>query len=211
MAESRRSSLGPVLLVGVAGGIAAAVAGNRAWVSPDDSGAERASDIALASLRAAGEATAPPVTALALVVLASWGVVLVARGRWRRAVAGLGLLAALGTLGFAIAVWAVAEDELRRDLPLSDVGVSHTAWSYVGVLGAIATVGASFVAVRAVPDWPEMGSRYDSPTGGGAVAVTASGDSDQRNLDLWRALDAGHDPTAPTGPTGPAGEEHPLD
>lgn len=193
MAESRRSSLGPVLLVGVAGGVAAAVAGNRAWVTPDDSGAERAGDIALASLRAAGEATAPPVTALALVVLAAWGVVLVSRGRWRRLVAAIGLLASLGTLGFAIAVWVVAEDELRRDFALGGVGISHTAWSYVGVLGAIASLAASVVAVRAVPGWPEMGSRYDSPTAG---AVVVSQDGDQHRLDLWRALDAGHDPTA---------------
>ena len=52
------------------------------------------------------------------------------------------------------------------------------------------------LAVWQVPAWPEMGRRYDSPTGE-ERAVTADPESP---LDLWRAMDEGHDPTDRTSP-----------
>ena len=67
------------MLAGVAAAGLAAVAGNQDWASLD-SGAG-ATDAAFASLASATQdASAPPVTALALVLLATWGVVLVSRG-----------------------------------------------------------------------------------------------------------------------------------
>ena len=50
---------------------------------------------------------------------------------------------------------------------------------------------AAAAAVRYAPAWPEMGSRYEAPVG--APATTAE-DADG-NLDLWKAMDEGHDPT----------------
>jgi hypothetical protein len=46
------------------------------------------------------------------------------------------------------------------------------------------------VAVRFCPVWPEMGSRYDAP-------ATRPQAEDLDDLDLWRAIDQGHDPTDP--------------
>ncbi len=55
---------------------------------------------------------------------------------------------------------------------------------------------ASLAAVRLAPQWPEMGSRYDAPTSAAAAgAVVARPVAEQSNLDLWRSLDEGHDPT----------------
>ncbi len=58
----------------------------------------------------------------------------------------------------------------------------------------MASVAATALAVRWVRHWPEMGSRYDAP---GAAAETAEPPPEDRsNLDLWKAMDEGRDPTA---------------
>jgi len=182
-------SLGLVSLSGLAAGLLAAVAGNRAWVSVD-----AGEDTAFATaLGAARDASAPPVTALALVLLATWGVVLVTRGRFRRAVTWLGLLASLGVLGFGIAAWIVAPDAVTEDLPSLEVTTSHTAWSYLGLLAGVAAVATSALATRAVGSWPEMGRRYDAPGAGGVPSDAPV--EEQTSLDLWKALDEGRDPT----------------
>ena len=45
-----------------------------------------------------------------------------------------------------------------------------------------------------VPRWPEMGTRYDAPTGAGAA--DAHDAAPKENIDIWKALDEGRDPTA---------------
>ena len=192
----RRSTFGVAVLVGLAAGTAAAVAGNQAWVSLDDTGS---GDVAFASAASVGgDLTAPPVTATALVLLASWGVVLVSRGRVRQAVAWLGLVAALAVLGFAVGAWLARPGEVADDLRTLDIAVGRTAWSYVGVLAGLAAVAASVLAVRRVRSWPEMGRRYDAPAGSAeAVAATSrvTPVEEQSSLDLWKAMDEGRDPT----------------
>jgi hypothetical protein len=44
-------------------------------------------------------------------------------------------------------------------------------------------------AWRLAPRWPTMSSRYDAP-------ATRASEPDE--TDLWKALDAGHDPTDPS-------------
>ena len=55
-----------------------------------------------------------------------------------------------------------------------------------------AVPGAAFLAVRLVPTWPEMGSRYDAP---GAREPRGRPGADAVRQDLWEALDEGRDPT----------------
>ena len=69
--------------------------------------------------------------------------------------------------------------------------------------GAPATsVDAPVLAVRLVPTWPEMGRRYDAPADATPdrteVAAQEPGEEpgQQENLDLWKAMDEGRDPTA---------------
>lgn len=196
MAEARRT-FGPVVLLGLASGALAAVAGTKAWV--DLSSTSSSSSGAMSStleLTAPGEM--PLAAALSLVLLACWGVVLVTRGRVRRAVAGLGAVTALGLLATTITAAFTLPDSFRESMEaaLGDISIdaSFTAWYAAALIGAVGSVVATLAAVRFTPSWPEMGTRYDSPTG--EVAPKEP----EGNIELWKALDEGDDPTEPGRP-----------
>jgi len=187
--DPRRRAFGPVVLLGLVSGTLMAVAGDRRAVAGDGS-----SDPALSL--ASFDAEMPLVTALGLVVLACWGVVLVTRGRVRRAVAALSTLAAAGALGAALAAYSQVADQLRVELVqvgVVDPAVSHTAWYWIAVVAAALAFLAGVLAVAWAPAWPEMGSRYDAP---GAEPAPVVAPEDQSSLDLWKAMDEGRDPTA---------------
>lgn len=200
-----RHRFAPVALGGLAAGALAAIAGNQDWATSEAGGAARAAT--LGSPSSISDASAPPVTALALVLLATWGVVLVARGRPRRAVTWLGLLAALGVLGFAVAAWLNAPELLASTGvggaggaggpggTTADADTTRTLWSYVGVAAGLACAFTSVLAVRSVRHWPEMGRRYDAPGDDSAPQPDGVPLEEQTNLDLWRAIDEGRDPT----------------
>lgn len=206
MAEpTARRTFGPVVLLGLASAGLAATAGTKPWVSGSsgpidtDQGAAMTSVLSLDSAR-----DAPLAGALALVVLACWGVLLVTRGRFRRVVAVVALVAALGT--------AVVTVEAARSLPpkLADalteasgsdvVSTSFTGWYAAALVAAVFSVLASAAAVRLVGTWPEMGSKYDSPAGergdDRSPAGGEPGEVPAENIDIWKALDEGRDPTA---------------
>jgi uncharacterized membrane protein (TIGR02234 family) len=192
VAERRRSSFGPAVLVGLASAALVAVAGNQAWAKAAE-GQGIGEQVASVSV-AVGEAKAPRATALALVVLASWGVLLVSRGRFRRviswvlAVVAVGLLAAV--VGAVLAAPAAVR-EAYEPFGVTDIDVQRTAWSWLALVGAMLSLGASAIAARDARSWPEMGRRYDAPG-----AAEAEPDPVERsNLDLWKAMDEGRDPT----------------
>jgi len=196
---SRPRSFGPVVLAGLAGGALAAVAGSNAWVV--DAAAEAHQPIQGVSLadpvEAAGEM--PLALALGLVVLASWGVVLVTRGRVRRAVAVVGALAALGYAATVVTGLVTLPERVAEAARETAAGgaadVTVAAWGWAAVLAAVLCVGASVLAVAWVPQWPEMGSRYDAP-GAGPGGGDATSPTERSHLDLWKSMDEGHDPTA---------------
>ena len=78
-------------------------------------------------------------------------------------------------------------------LGFHDADITHTGWFWVAAVGAVLSVVATVAAVLCAPYWPEMGSRYDAP---GAAKAPAVPPEDQSSLDLWKAMDEGHDPTA---------------
>lgn len=197
MPEPRRT-FGPIVLVGLAGGVMAAVAGAQPWVAGSSGTVDTDNAPAAASLDLAGLRESPLAAALALVVLACWGVLLVTRGRVRRAVAVLAAVAALGLLVTTVLAFGTLPDDLAEALraasSLDTADVSLTGWYAAALVGALASVLATAAAVWFAPSWPEMGTRYDAPAGTGphAVAVT---EEPEGNLDIWKALDEGHDPT----------------
>jgi uncharacterized membrane protein (TIGR02234 family) len=207
MAETRRT-FGPVVLAGLASGALVAVAGDRAWAAADDPGRSGTDAIlgVVSGVGADDAARMPLATALALVVLACWGVVLVTRGRFRRVVAALALVAAVGALATAVVGWFSVPDALRDELVGTGVdhpGVHHTAWYWAALVGTLLASVAAWLAVRWVPTWPEMGSRYDAPAVGSSAAGepparsgAAEEPGEQSSLDLWKAIDEGRDPTA---------------
>lgn len=197
MAEARRI-FGPVVLAGLASGVLAAVAGNRPWASGEIPEGTSAAAVAAAT-EGAGEM--PLAAALGLVVLACWGVLLVTRGRVRRLVAVLGAVAALGllvttALGFSDVQDSVA-DALIKAAGGDTAAVSLTGWYAVAAVAAVGCVLTTAAAARLVGSWPEMGSRYDAPTGAAEPHVV---NGPEGNLDLWKALDEGRDPTERPGP-----------
>lgn len=180
------------MLAGLASAGLAAVAGHQAWATAD--GVGEAGQLAqVATGLGAGAGEVPAAGAAALVCLAAWGALLVTRGRFRRVVAVMAALAAVGYTAAVVTGFTGAPDGVRRataDLGLTAPDVERTGWYWAAVVAALAVLATTALAVRLVPTWPEMGSRYDAPRGAPAPTVTSG------NIDLWKAMDEGHDPTA---------------
>jgi uncharacterized membrane protein (TIGR02234 family) len=204
---SRRATFGPVVLLGLASAALAAVAGNKPWTDVQEPGGEcglyvppgvQWSDLAR------GE---PLAGALGLVVLAAWGVLLVTRGRVRRSMALVATLAAVGFLATAVAAYGTLKDDvldkaaervgkMPYDCHPASVWMDNTWWPTALVVGVLAII-AGLLAVWLAPTWPEMGSKYDAPSAGAQPAAVPL--EQQSSVDLWKALDAGHDPTLDSG------------
>lgn len=187
-ATDRRRWFGPTVVLGVVGTGLGAFAGGKPWAVPDGGAGSTLID------KSGGHV--PLAAALGLVGLACWGVLLVTRGHLRRAVAVLGAVVAVGLVATAVVGRASALDSARHatvDLGRVPTGAHTTAWWYVALIASILALFAAVVAVRYVPAWPEMGSRYDAPTG----APEPRDPADMEDLDLWRAIDQGRDPTDP--------------
>jgi uncharacterized membrane protein (TIGR02234 family) len=196
MAEPRKT-FGPVVLLGLGSGALAAVAGTRAWVEMSGSTSSRSGAMA-STLQATAPGEMPLAAALSLVLLACWGVVLVTRRRVRRAVAGLAAVSALGmlvtTIAAAFTLPGSFRDQLEDIVGKADFETSFTGWYAAALVAAVGSVLTTLAGVRLTPSWPEMGTRYDSPAGEVAPVEPES------NLELWKALDEGHDPTEPHRP-----------
>ncbi|MBM0127498.1 Trp biosynthesis-associated membrane protein [Pimelobacter simplex] len=203
--DGARRTFGPVVLLGLAGSGFAAVAGHKEMLAIPEATLTAAGGIAPTVQERSVEF--PLAGALALVALAAWGVLLVTRGVVRRGAGVLALVAAAGIVVVVVVGGFVQDDEAASDLAtrlglnLAAVEVERSGWLWVALGCATVALVAAGAAVRLVPSWPEMGSRYDAPTVAGTTAATASADdpAEQSNLDLWKSLDEGHDPT--DGPT----------
>jgi uncharacterized membrane protein (TIGR02234 family) len=201
----RRRWFGAVVAAGLAGAGLAAVAGHQPWAHGTGTGG-------FGELSATVEAgRVPAANALALVVLACWGVLLVTRGAVRRVVSVLALLAALALAGTVVVGFSSAPDRVRdayAELGVGDADVGLAGWYWVCAGTALLTLLTTLLAVRLAPTWPEMGRRYDAPTDSSAdssadtSADTSAGTAApaeaaaRDNIDLWKAMDEGRDPTA---------------
>jgi uncharacterized membrane protein (TIGR02234 family) len=185
-----RRTFGAVVGVGLAAAVLAAVAGHQPWAHGSAPGG-------LGELSATVEAgKVPAANALSLVVLACWGVLLVTRGVVRRAVAVLAVLAALGLTVAVVVGHSTAPDRVRdayHDLGVDHPDVGLAGWYWVALVATVLTLLTTLTAVRLVPSWPEMGRRYDAPSDTAPPAERAP--EEQENLDLWKAMDEGRDPT----------------
>lgn len=181
-----------MVLLGLAGAALAAVAGARDWARSTGSVAG-----AQVTATAKGSESAPLVVALALVALAAWGVVLVLRGRARRVVAVIGVLASAGAVAATVAAFGRAQDDAVEAVVAQGASGdafagSLTGWYYAAGIGALLALAAFAMAVVAAPGWPAMGSRYDAP----AARADAGSEASPSEQDMWRTLDDGRDPTA---------------
>jgi len=187
VAEGRRW-FGPAVIAGVVGTGLCALAGAKPWAAPDGQAGSTLVD------RSGGHV--PLAAALGLVGLACWGVVLVTRGWVRRVVAALGALVAVALVATAVVGRSSALDSARHAtvaLGRTPAGAHTTTWWFVALVGSILALAASALAVRHAAQWPEMGSRYDAPSHGSESQDPA----EMEDIDLWRAIDQGRDPTDP--------------
>lgn len=185
-ARSRDRSYAATVATGLAAAGLAAVSSARTWATTraDAAGLEVEASVT-------GAETQPLAPALALVALAAWGVVLVIRGRLRRAVAVVGLLASLGVLVAVVAGFGGAQDDalaaaVARGATGDTFSTSLSVWYYLTAVGAALAAVAFAVAVARAPRWPAMGTKYDAPAARAPAA----------DEDMWRALDEGRDPTS---------------
>ena len=196
-ASSKRRTFGPVVLLGLATAGLAAVAAAKPWVGS----AAGSSD---ASMTALDAGTRYPLgSAISLVLLASWGVLLVTRGVVRRAFAWITAVAAVALVAAVVAAYFTLPDTARNSydelMGRGSQDQGFTGWFWMTAICSVLALVPAFLAVRLVSSWPEMGSRYDAPGTQDAATITEP----TREQDLWQALDEGRDPTDTTGKTAP--------
>jgi hypothetical protein len=175
------------VLAGLAGAGLSAMAGHEQWVTV---GSCEGGAFAVTTFEA------PAAGAVALALLASWGVLLVTRGRVRRAAAVVAAFLSLGQVAAVVTGVRSARDGLHDRV--TDLGgtcaVDLTGWFWVAVVALPFAVVPAVAAVFLVPTWPEMGRRYDAPASAPTAPVAAP--EERENLDLWKDMDEGRDPTA---------------
>jgi uncharacterized membrane protein (TIGR02234 family) len=184
----KRGTFGPVVLLGLATAALAAVACAKPWVGADSGGGD-------ASLTALDAGTRFPIaSAVSLVLLAAWGVLLVTRGAVRRAFAIVALVASVALVATVVAGYVKLPDQAvssYQQLMGRSQDTGFTGWFWTAAVCSVLAVVPAVLAVRLVPDWPEMGRRYDAP----GTREQAAEPEPTREQDLWQALDEGRDPT----------------
>jgi len=161
---------------------------------------------------ATGSDTVPELIPVALVAIAGWGAALATRGVWRRIIGGLvavvGALVLvrvavqwgsppLDTLGRTPFVIGVPVDPVRQPWPM----VLAAIGGLLVLLGGILLIAGSGRA-RA------LSGRYDRSPVAGPAAGPSAADRPVAEDELWKALDAGLDPTGePNGVVEPFADE----
>lgn len=196
-----RRSFGPVVLLGLASAGLAAVASAKPWVEVTavDAGRTGFTPLPVGSLDTGSHF--PLASALSLVLLAGWGVLLVTRGPVRRVFAGLVLVAASALAVSVVTALVTLPDSARHSFTQlmgdGSPDTAFTGWFLTAAVCALVGLVPAALAVRLVGQWPEMGSRYDAPVTPDPAARPTHADPER---ELWQSLDDGLDPTDTSGP-----------
>lgn len=197
-----RRAYGPTLVVGLVSAAAATVGASRPWVSATAT----VRGLPPIAAQVDGAEVAPLAGALGFVLLAAFGAVIATRGRARR---GLGFLVVVAALAVAVSVLHPGDTRAVVEQGLSAKGWSGgsydtrtSLWRWVAGIGAVGC-GLSGLAVAVFGgSWATMSTRYDAPaTAADSMEGDGRGDrsGDRRDVateaDLWRAIDSGRDPT----------------
>jgi uncharacterized membrane protein (TIGR02234 family) len=187
---SSRSSFGPVVLLGLVSAGLAAIASAQPWLDTGAGGGS--SDASMAAIDTGTRF--PLASAISLVLLAAWGVLLVTRGRVRRAFAVLATLAAAALVVSVVVAYFTlpdaAGDSFDDLMGRGSQEAGFTGWFWTTAVCAVVALVPAVLAVRLVEGWPEMGSRYDAPG-----THTPEDHVVESERDLWNELDEGRDPT----------------
>jgi hypothetical protein len=188
-ADRRARVRGRALVPGLLGGVLALVTGAQPWW--------RASGEGVAVSFSGTETTAGLAQALGVVALVGWLLVLVLRTRGRQVLAALLVLTAVGIVLVGVVRPQPSAEAVRtqvREVSLADqFALGSTGWSYgYAATGLLVLAGAVLVLLTA-PRWPQRTDRFSRAV---PVATLASDDP----AAVWRAQDAGLDPTVGSGP-----------
>ncbi|GAB3747213.1 Trp biosynthesis-associated membrane protein [Microlunatus parietis] len=138
------------------------------------------------------DATAGLSQALGAVALAGFLLALTLRGRGRQVLAVL-----LGLVGVAVIVvggFRFQPDTRAVRAKLQQVSLSQefaltgTPWPIGYVIAGVLLLGAAILIMITAPSWPTRADRFRRGRSGAATA-------DAEPIDLWKAMDAGADPT----------------
>ncbi len=195
-----RSTFAPVVLLGLASSGLASVASAKPWVGGGGPGGE----VTAGMVQLDAGTRYPVASAISLVLLASWGVLLVTRGWVRRSFAVLAAVAAAGLVAAVVAGYVTlpdtARDSLDQLMGRASPPEGYTGWFWTAAVSALVAVVPAVLAVRLVGRWPEMGSRYDAPVSApGGAPTRAAYTTGEPQQDLWNALNEGRDPTDTDG------------
>lgn len=169
-----------------AGGLLGVVAAAQPWW--------RATGDGVAVAFSGTEATAGLSQALAVVVLAGWVLILVLRARGRRVLAAVLTLAGVGML--VTGVWrprpstAAVLTQVREVSLIDQFALAGTPWPWIYACAGLLVTAAAVLVVHTAARWPSV-DRFER-TGPAAPAVSSDADP----ADVWRAMDAGVDPTS---------------
>lgn len=191
--RSRTLAIGGLAL----GGLLAVIVSAQPWWRAEADGA----DVAFTG----SDASAGLTQALALVVLAGTLLALTLRARGRRI---LGVLLTVAGVGVVI-VGAIrlrpsgANVRTRlREVSLADqYELVGTAWPWIYAVAGVLVLGGAVVMVATSGRWPQRADRFQRATREAAVSNPDEADP----AALWKAMDAGIDPTAP--PDATSGDE----
>lgn len=199
--RQRQRGLAPAVLGGLTGGGLALLGAGRAWARTEVE-VEGAPAVAVQVL---GTDAVPTVAAAAVVVLTGSLALLATSGLLRRAVAALVVLAAIGVLLGTLTAGPALSDALARDLLATastdggDAGAlaataERTWWRWLSLSGGLLSLAVGMWSVLHGHTWAVMSSRYEAPGTGPRGSSDASRGATE-DVDLWRALDDGRDPT----------------
>ena len=115
------------------------------------------------------------------------------RSRGRRVVAALLLLAGVGIAlvgGFGL---RPRPDAVRSQLGhvnlLDNFGLTATAWPWIFALAGLLIVGGALVTIITAGNWPAGSDRFQTKSDKAQAATS------EEPAELWKAMDAGVDPT----------------
>jgi uncharacterized membrane protein (TIGR02234 family) len=136
--------------------------------------------------------------ALGIVCLAGTLLMLVLRAGGRRLVGALLLLVGIGVVLTGALRLQPSADAVRsqvREVSLADAfQLGVTAWPWVFALfGVLVATGAALTVITA-DRWPSQNERFRSEVGSGKATMQRADIDDPAGL--WKAMDAGADPTA---------------
>ncbi len=195
--KATRVRYGPTLLLGLAGAVAVVVGVAKPWARAT----AHQSGLPPIQAQVSGADLAPLAGALGVVVLATFGAVIATRGRVRRGLGVLIVLAAAVVLVSALhppgASGALRDALSAKGWAGGDLQTEAAAWRWVALTGAIASVIAGTAISLYGDRWATMGAEYDAP------GVTTSsersrgtGQAPTTEAEVWRELDEGRDPTS---------------